>query len=94
MARIVRSHYRYKRPPKKRKAVALEVPTVLTISDKTRRRVLARNDTPDQDTRRSRACVGLAAIVHRRLLCRVSYTRERGRSCRAGEGSHELSATA
>jgi hypothetical protein len=36
---IVRSHYRYKRPPKRKKAVLLEVPAVLTISEKTRRRV-------------------------------------------------------
>lgn len=30
MTRIVTTHYRYKRPPKKRKAVALEVPTIVT----------------------------------------------------------------
>jgi hypothetical protein len=42
-------------------------------------------DTPGQDTRRSRACVRLAAIVHRRLLCRVSSDEEHDRSCHAGE---------
>ena len=40
MTRIVTSHYRYKRPPRKRaKAVPIEGPAVLTISDKTRKRV-------------------------------------------------------
>jgi hypothetical protein len=39
MTNIVRSTYRYKRPPKRKKAVPLEVPAVLTISDKTRKRV-------------------------------------------------------
>jgi hypothetical protein len=39
MTRIVTSHYRYKRPPRRKKAVPLEVPAVVTISDKTRRRV-------------------------------------------------------
>ena len=29
MTRIVTTHYRYKRPPRKRKAVALEVPDVV-----------------------------------------------------------------
>ena len=43
------------------------------------------NDTPGQDTRRSRACVRLAAIVHRRLLCRVSLTKSAaGRATRGG----------
>jgi hypothetical protein len=37
MARIVTTTYRYKRPPKKRKAVALEVPAVVT-TEKSRRR--------------------------------------------------------
>jgi hypothetical protein len=36
---IVRSHYRYKRPPKRKKAVPLEGPAVLIIAEKTRRRV-------------------------------------------------------
>jgi hypothetical protein len=29
-ARIVTTHYRYKRPPKKRKPVLLEVPAIVT----------------------------------------------------------------
>jgi hypothetical protein len=33
MTRIVTTTYRYKRPPKKRKAVALEVPAVVTTTD-------------------------------------------------------------
>src|SRR5262249_6325524 len=33
---IVRSTYRYKPPPKKRKPVALEVPAIVTIRDKKR----------------------------------------------------------
>ena len=36
---IVTTHYRYKRPPRKRKAVALEVPAIVTIDRKTLRRV-------------------------------------------------------
>jgi hypothetical protein len=34
MARIVTTHYRYKRPPRKKKAVALEVPAVLLTGRK------------------------------------------------------------
>jgi hypothetical protein len=33
MTRIVRTSYRYKRPPGKRKAVALEVPAVVKAAD-------------------------------------------------------------
>jgi hypothetical protein len=38
MTRIVTTHYRYKRPPRKKKknAPALEVPAVVTIHDKKR----------------------------------------------------------
>ena len=35
MARVVRSHYRYKRPPRKRvKTATIEGPVIVTISDK------------------------------------------------------------
>jgi hypothetical protein len=44
---IVRTTYRYKRPPRKRKAAALEVPAIVTIDRKTRRRVSARMNTSD-----------------------------------------------
>jgi hypothetical protein len=37
MTRIVRTAYRYKRPPGKRKPVALEVPAVITAASKRRR---------------------------------------------------------
>ena len=57
MTRIFRTHYRYKRPPRKRKAVALEVPAVVAISDKTRKRVAKdqlspapRTEMPADDT--------------------------------------------
>jgi hypothetical protein len=36
MTRIVSSHYRYKPPPRRKKAVALEVPAIVTIRDKKR----------------------------------------------------------
>jgi hypothetical protein len=36
---IVTTHYRYKRPPTRKKAVALEVPAVVAIDRKTRKRV-------------------------------------------------------
>jgi len=36
MARIVRSTYRYKRPPRRKKPVALEVSDIVTIRDRTR----------------------------------------------------------
>ena len=36
MTRIVTTHYRYKRPPRKRKAAPLEEPAIVTISGKTR----------------------------------------------------------
>ena len=34
MTAIVTTHYRYKRPPRKRKAVALEVPAIVTRAKK------------------------------------------------------------
>jgi hypothetical protein len=39
VTRIVTAHYRYKSPPRKRKAVALEVPTIVTTK-RSRRPVL------------------------------------------------------
>ena len=36
MTRIVTTHYRYKRPPRKRKAVALEVPAIVTAKSSRR----------------------------------------------------------
>ena len=44
MTRIVTTTYRYKRPPKKRKAVALEVPAIVTRAKKPGR-VSVRIDT-------------------------------------------------
>lgn len=44
---IVTTTYRYERPPRKRKAVALEVPAIVAIPDKKPRRVSSREDTPD-----------------------------------------------
>ena len=38
MTRIVTSHYRYKRPPRKRQAAALEVPVVLKATEPTKAR--------------------------------------------------------
>jgi hypothetical protein len=39
VTRFVHSHYRYKPPPRRKKAVPLEVPAVVTIDRKTRRRM-------------------------------------------------------
>ena len=36
MTRIVTTHYRYKRPPRKRKAVALEAPAIITTKSSRR----------------------------------------------------------
>jgi hypothetical protein len=36
MTRIVTTHYRYKRPPRKRKAVALEAPAIVTTKSSRR----------------------------------------------------------
>ena len=41
MARIVTSTYRYKRPPRRRKAAALAVPEIVRIARKTGRKVTA-----------------------------------------------------
>ena len=38
---IVTAHYRYKRPPKRRKAVALEVPAIVARAKKKRLRISA-----------------------------------------------------
>jgi hypothetical protein len=37
MTRIVTTHYRYQRPPRRKKAVTLEVPAVITAASKRRR---------------------------------------------------------
>jgi hypothetical protein len=51
MTRIVTTTYRYKRPPRKRKAVALEVPAIVKAADpakaRKRGRVSIRIDTSD-----------------------------------------------
>ena len=38
MTRIVRTAYRYKRPPRKRQAVALEVPAVVKAAEQVNKR--------------------------------------------------------
>jgi hypothetical protein len=45
MARIVTTQYRYKRPPKKRKPVTIEVPEVVTVRDRKR---VAKQQGPDE----------------------------------------------
>jgi hypothetical protein len=48
MARIVRTIYRYQRPPRKRQAVALEVPAVVKAADpvKARKRIAGQGSHP------------------------------------------------
>jgi hypothetical protein len=46
MTRIVTTHYRYKRPPGKRKPVALEVPPVVKATDPAKASKRARADLP------------------------------------------------
>jgi hypothetical protein len=48
MARIVRSTYRYKRPPRRKKAVALAVPAIVTIPRKRGRKAAAPPAETDQ----------------------------------------------
>jgi hypothetical protein len=58
---IVTSHYRYKRTPRKRaKAAPIEGPAVLTISDKTRKRVKA---AQSDDATASAPAESKAAVV-------------------------------
>jgi hypothetical protein len=47
---IVRSRYRYKPPPRRKKAVPLEVPAVVTIDHKTRRRKSDAKAAPVEST--------------------------------------------
>ena len=49
MTRIVTTHYRYKRPPKRKQPVALEV-AVVTIRDSKRRQASSRDDTAETTT--------------------------------------------
>ena len=75
MTRIVTTHYRYKRPPRKRKAVAMEVPAIVTRAKKKPGRVLTRIDTSDEAkpanddrkpvivTRRKRPALRIEALV-------------------------------
>ena len=57
MTRIVRTSYRYKRPPKKRKAAGLEVPTVVKAADPSqvskRAKPTPKESTPAADARTS-----------------------------------------
>ena len=57
MTRIVRTAYRYKRPPRKRKAAALEVPAVVKAADPAKAGKRAKpappESTPAADTRKS-----------------------------------------
>jgi hypothetical protein len=57
MTRIVRTAYRYKRPPRKRQAVALEVPAVVKAADPAdahkRARPTLPESTPAADARKS-----------------------------------------
>jgi transposase len=48
MARIVTTHYRYKRPPKKRKPATIKVPEVVTVRDRKR---VAKQPVPDDPRR-------------------------------------------
>jgi hypothetical protein len=44
MTRIVTTHYRYKRPPRKRKAVAIEGPAIVRAADPAKARKRAAKD--------------------------------------------------
>jgi hypothetical protein len=46
MTRIVRTAYRYQRPPRKRKAAALEVPAVVKAADPVKARKRAKSAEP------------------------------------------------
>jgi hypothetical protein len=50
MTRIVTTHYRYKRPPRRKKPVALEVPAVVKATDpaKAYRYAVATPQRPDE----------------------------------------------
>jgi hypothetical protein len=50
MARVVTTHYRYKRPPRRKKPVALEVPAVVKAADpaKAHQRAVARDEPPNR----------------------------------------------
>jgi hypothetical protein len=61
MTRIVRTAYRYKRPPGKRKAVALEVPAVVRAGKPGQRS----DKTTSDRTMQSDGPTGLSGIDHR-----------------------------
>ena len=46
MTRIVRTAYRYKRPPRKRQAVALEVPAVVKAAEQVNKAVASGDRLP------------------------------------------------
>jgi hypothetical protein len=46
MTRIVRTAYRYQRPPRKRQAVALEVPAVVKAAEQVNKAVVSGNRVP------------------------------------------------
>ena len=70
MTRIVTTHYRYKRPPRKRKAVALEAPAVVTAKSSRR---------PQSRGRRRRRRRSIAAHPFREGAAQPSTPREAAR---------------
>jgi len=66
MSAIVTTHYRYKRPPRKRtKAAAIEAPTIVTI--RSRKHAQAPDMTPEEHKRRGDAADALFQAMKRRI---------------------------
>jgi hypothetical protein len=86
MTRIVTSHYRYKRPPRKRQAVALDVPAVVKVAEpaKARKRVAAADQPltmsggsePAAATDRKLAIVTIRSRKHAALADALDLTPE------------------
>jgi hypothetical protein len=64
MKRIVITHYRYKRPPRKRKAVALEVPAIVKAAPNKQRMI--RGDESDAKAAPERSAIVTAKHPRRR----------------------------
>ena len=101
MARIVTTQYRPKRPPKKKRPVAIEVAEVVTVHNRKRVAKATRSDDNGASVDRSTATTGptkskaanddrKAAIVTAKTPTEIREERRRCRGSRVGQGQPAL----
>ena len=77
MTRIVTTHYRYKRPPKKKRPVAIEVPEVVTVHDRKRVAKAGKSDSASGSKPKAAGDDRKAAIVTAKTPTEIGEERQR-----------------